>query len=273
MTPSATRWGVAVRRVWRHGRRLLQVPDCDGLSVDCLRWVGKRRCDPGRDPMRAPRCGRRVEHVVERGRRSFSKVSQFDVMLTKKPHAFERPSGRLLSMKQRMPIVHCAKRHLRVNLANSALRAREMGDVENSGPKCVRLGREAKAGPVGHLEEFARRRGEDGACGSSQEQSSSGVRLPRAEPDRHVHCYHLDPLEGPEVGFDGRKDVGRFKDAVCERDCDPSALRAVHAGDPHRAKISGRRGWDSNPRGEGHSPSGFQDRPFRPLGHPARGRV
>jgi hypothetical protein len=99
-----------------------------------------------------------------------------------------------------------------------------------------------------------------------------------AELGDHADVVELEAAEAVKA----EKIAVQVQAAEAEREAKAAAARPVTAdtlaGFPGTAEsrmVTGspwveRRGWDSNPRNGSAPSSGFQDRPFRPLGHPAQ---
>ena len=187
--------------------------------------------------MRAPSRGGSVENVIERHQGGSIQAVELDPMLVEKLDPLERTASRLLSVPERLPIVHRTKRDLGMNLAEPRVRSSEFRHVQDPSPERMRLRGDTESGSERCLEDLSRRSRENGAGSSSQERARRGIRLSRAEADRDVDGDDRRVRDFAEVCFYWRQDVVCDQTSVLKDDRDPPALCAIDARDLHSATV------------------------------------
>jgi hypothetical protein len=118
-----------------------------------------------------------------------------------------------------------------VDLVKAVVGAGQPSDVEDAAPQRVCLGGDTEAGTEGELQNLARGGREDGARGAGEEAASGDVRLARPEPDRYVDGDDLRVRQLLEARLDGSDEVIYGEATIVEDDRNPTAFRAVDAGD------------------------------------------
>jgi hypothetical protein len=146
---------------------------------------------------------------------------------------FKRSSRRLLSVTQRTEIVHCPKRDFGVNLADTAVGLCKLRHVKDPRSQRMRLRRYAQARAIRHLENLARRYGEDSASRPTEEYPCFDVSCAWSDADRDVNCHNLRVVKLIEGRLDRCDQQVADEPTILDDNGDPPVLRPVDSNHAH----------------------------------------